>query len=307
MKNIYLLSLITVWLIGCASTDKEAQSEKMDISQIDIQGHRGARGLLPENSIRGFIRAIDLKVNTLEMDLCITKDRQVIVSHEPFFSSEICLDPNRNMIPEEQALSLNIYQMNYDEVREYDCGSLMHPRFPSQGKVSTVKPLLSEVFAKVEAYTNEKGLPTQHYNIELKSQPEYDNVYHPEPAEFSDLVYQLINETEGIDWNRVTIQSFDFRILQYFRDKYPEVRLSQLIENENSWQQNVEELGFKPEVYSCYYKLLSKDMIAELHEAGIKVIPWTINEVEDMQELIQWGVDGIITDFPDKVEDLVNI
>lgn len=276
----------------------------MDLSSIDIQGHRGARGLLPENSIRGFLHAVDLGVNTLELDLCVTGDGQIVVSHEPFFSSEICLDEHRNMIPEEEAKKLNMYKMTYEEVLQYDCGSLMHPRFPSQGKVKVVKPLLSEVFKRIEQYTQLNNLTPQNYNIELKSLAEYDNLYHPEPAEFSDMVYDLISETAGVEWDRITIQSFDFRILQYFRKQYPDVKLSQLIENDHSWQENVEELGFKPEVYSCYYKSLTKEIVAELHEADIEVIPWTINEVEEMRELIKWGVDGIITDYPDRVKEL---
>ena len=276
----------------------------MDLSSIDIQGHRGARGLLPENSIRGFLHAVDLGVNTLELDLCVTGDSQIVVSHEPFFSSEICLDENRNMIPEDKAKQLNIYKMSYEEVLQYDCGSLMHPRFPSQGKVKVVKPLLKDVFQRIEQYTRLNNLVSQNYNIELKSQAEYDNLYHPDPAKFSDLVYNLINETPDLDWDRITIQSFDFRILQYFRKQYPKVRLSQLIENELTWQENVEELGFTPEVYSCYYKSLTKEVVDELHKAGIKVIPWTINEVEEMRELVEWGVDGIITDYPDRIKEL---
>lgn len=302
MKNIWSSCFLIIFLIGCQSTSNKQSN--MDLSSIDIQGHRGARGLLPENSIRGFLHAVDLGVNTLELDLCITGDSQIVVSHEPFFSSEICLDENRNMISEEKATELNIYKMTYKEVLQYDCGSLMHQRFPSQGKVKVVKPLLVDVFQRIEQYTQLNNLTAQNYNIEIKSQEKYDNLYHPEPAEFSNKVYKLINEIPAVEWNRITIQSFDFRILRYFRKQYPDVRLSQLIENELTWQENVEELGFTPEVYSCYYKSLTKDIVQELQEAGIKVIPWTINEVEEMRELIEWGVDGIITDYPDRIKEL---
>ncbi|MEM9329255.1 MAG: glycerophosphodiester phosphodiesterase family protein, partial [Bacteroidota bacterium] len=254
----YALQLVfcVLLLTQCGTQEK---GERI-VSDLDIQGHRGARGILPENSIRGFLRAVDLGVTTLELDLCITSDRQVIVSHEPYMSHEICLDPNRSMISEDTAKSLNIYHMTYEEVQQYDCGSLMHGRFPSQGKVKAIKPLLGQVFSRVEEYLSGQGLRTVNYNIELKSNPEYDNLYHPEPKEFSDLVFKEIDSK--VDWSRVTIQSFDPRILQYFRQEYPEVTLSLLIENENSWQQNVEDLGFKPDVYSCYYKLLTADIIS---------------------------------------------
>lgn len=299
MLKYLLVPMILFVGYSCQSPQKEQATIKR---AIDIQGHRGARGLLPENSIRGFVKAIDLGVNTLELDLCITKDKLVVVSHEPFISSEICLDSDRNMISEEQSKQLNIYQMDYVEVRSYDCGSLMHPRFRSQGKVKAVKPLLSEVFRRIEDYYVKNNITPLAYNIEIKSMQETDEVYHPAPEEFSDLVFDQI---EGvIDWSRVTIQSFDFRVLQYFSEKHPEVQLAQLIENDKPWQENVDELGFKPEIYSCYYKLLTKEIIEELHSENIRVIPWTINEIPEMEELISWGVDGIITDYPDRAKEL---
>ncbi len=299
--------VLCVWtIIGCqtkpGSDQEQAVSSSAIKRDIDIQGHRGARGILPENSLRGFVKALDLGVNTLEMDLCITRDKQVIVSHEPYISSEICLDPDRNMLTAEKGRQLNIYEMDYSEIQEYDCGSLMHPRFPSQGKVKTLKPLLSQVFRRVENHVQSSGYPPVRYNIELKSSEEYDDVYHPAPAEFCQLVFDQIDGK--IDWSRVTIQSFDFRILQYFRENYPQVQLSQLIENRTSWEQNIADLGFKPDIYSCDYNLLSAEIVKGLQAEGIKVIPWTVNEVEDMKRLIEWGVDGIITDYPDRTQQL---
>ena len=178
----------------------------------------------------------------------------------------------------------------------------MHQRFPSQGKVKVVKPRLSDVFGRIESYCEANGLNAVNYNIELKSNLRYDNVYHPEPKQFSDLVFREIDGK--VDWSRVTIQSFDFRILQYFKETYPTIRLSQLIENEKSWQENVESLGFKPDIYSCYYELLTQEIINELHTENILVIPWTINEIPEMEKLIDWGVDGIITDYPDRIKEL---
>ena len=308
MAYRFVLMLITGIIISCQSssnnTSQDRQSpETVSNNSIDIQGHRGARGILPENSIRGFIKALDLGVNTLEMDLCVTKDGLVIVSHEPFMSSEICLDSERNMISEEEAQDLNIYEMTYEEVRAFDCGSLMHVRFPSQGKVKIVKPLLSDVFGRTEPYIKLNNLGNIRYNIELKSSEETDDIYHPNPEAFSKLVFEQIDGQ--VDWSRVTIQSFDFRILRYFKQNYPEVELSQLIENEESWEDNVEKLGFTPDVYSCYYQLLTPQVISDMHKEGIKVIPWTINDLAEMQKMIEWGVDGIITDYPDIAQQLV--
>jgi glycerophosphoryl diester phosphodiesterase len=284
-KNIWLLALT----IAC-SADK-------NVTQMDIQGHRGARGLMPENSIEGFIKAIDLGVTTLELDLIVSKDNQLIVSHEHFLSPEFCNDLNGNRIEEDTIF--NLYELTAEEIKQYDCGSLPHNRFPDQEKLRTYKPTLNEVFDKVESYLSENSLPLVNYNIELKTSPETDSVFHPSPEVFSDLVYQLITERKL--WDRVNIQSFDFRTLKYFHENCPNVKLAVLIEHEASWNKNLEELGFTPEIYSCYFQLLSREQIKQIQDSGMKVIPWTVNEVADIEKMIEWGVDGIISDYPDRV------
>jgi glycerophosphoryl diester phosphodiesterase len=289
--NRYLLiSLIAI--VSCQS--------KRTFQDIDLQGHRGARGLWPENTIPGFLNAIDLGVNTLEMDLAVTAEGQLVVSHEPYLSSEICLDQNGKDILEAQQLSFNIFKMTYDQLVEYDCGSRIHPRFPDQEKMAVFKPRLVDVINHVETYLKEKSLPTVNYNIEIKSSIASDNLYHPTPAIFSDLVYQLVNLK--LDWSRVTIQSFDFRVLQYFHTTYPDVTLALLIESELPWKANIDSLGFTPQIYSCDYNLLTKETVSELQTANMKVIPWTVNERADMDRLLEWGVDGIITDYPDRTK-----
>ena len=300
-----LLVVLIGLSVSCQLPSKKDQENSSGDSvnkKVDIQGHRGARGILPENSIRGFIKALDLGVNTLEMNLCITKDGLVIVSHEPFISSEICLGPERNMIGEEEAKELNIYEMAYEEVKQFDCGSLMHVRFPSQGKVKIVKPLLKNVFARTEQYVKLNNLESIRYNIELKSSEKSDDIYHPTPEKFSKMVFAEIDGK--VDWSRITIQSFDFRILRYFKENYPDIELSQLIENEDSWEVNMKDLGFKPDVYSCYYELLTPEIITDIQKEGIKVIPWVINDLAEMEKLVDWGVDGIITDYPDVAQQL---
>jgi glycerophosphoryl diester phosphodiesterase len=272
-------------------------------SSLDIQGHRGARGLIPENTIPGFIKAIDLGVNTLEMDLSVTSDSVLILSHDPYFSSEFCLDTTGTRIEEENRT--NIYQLTYEEITKYDCGSILHQRFPQQLKISVSKPRLSDVIDTVESYLKEKNLPLVNFNIELKTTLETDNVFHPTPEIFSDLVFEELTK-KGI-LGRTIIQSFDFRTLQYFKRNYPEVELALLIENNLAWEENIDSLGFIPEVYSCEYELLSPLVIQELKKLGIAVIPWTVNDANSMQELIDWGVDGIITDYPDKAIELINL
>ncbi|MEQ9468675.1 MAG: glycerophosphodiester phosphodiesterase [Ekhidna sp.] len=280
----YLLILLT--LIAACSQSKEKPMT------IDIQGHRGARGLAPENSIPAFLMAAEMGVNTLELDLVVSKDHQLVVSHEPFFSPDFCLRPDGNRIPADSII--NIYQMEYAEIKKFDCGSIGNPRFPDQEKMSVYKPLLSEVLDQVK----EAGFDSIRYNIELKTQLETDSIFHPTPDIFSELVVSLLKEKNLLD--RVTIQSFDFRTLRYIRANYPEIQLAALIENELSWKDNIGQLSFTPEIYSSYYQLLSQDIVKEIQTAGMRVVPWTVNDSAEMKKLIAWGVDGIITDYPDR-------
>lgn len=268
------------------------------IPKFDIQGHRGARGLKPENTIPGFLQAISLGVTTLELDVAITKDKQVIVSHEPWMSSDICLDSAGNAYTEKDEKKFNIYQMTYDQVLGFDCGSKENVRFPQQEKMKTSKPLLRDVIVEVERQIKSQSSYEVDYNIEIKTNREWDMKYHPGVEEFSDLVYNLVDEYLPLE--RVVIQSFDFRVLKYWHKKYPEIRLYALVENKKSIDANLTALGFKPAAYSPNFELLNKEQVIYLHKQKIRVIPWTVNEVRDILSLKGMGVDGIITDYPDR-------
>lgn len=268
---------------------------------LDIQGHRGARGLYPENTIQGMLVALGHGVSTLEMDVVITADHQVLVSHEPFFSPEICAQPNGSQIPESHAHSLNIYKMNYDEVAKFDCGLQNHPRFKEQEKALATKPLLHDLIATVETHILQNSLMPVNYNIEIKSTPKGDAIFHPVYNEFSDLVYQEIKDLPS---ERIIIQSFDIRVLRYWKKRYPQYKLALLTEFGHNATAHITLLGFQPDIYSPYFKLLSKRRVKKLQNKGIKVIPWTVNEISDMQKLIQWGVDGLITDYPNRAQSL---
>ncbi|MDH5598299.1 MAG: glycerophosphodiester phosphodiesterase family protein [Cyclobacteriaceae bacterium] len=266
-------------------------------AQIDIQGHRGARGLLPENSIAAFKKAVDLGVNTLEMDVVITGDKKVLVSHEPWLSAKICTDENGNPILEEKERAYNLYKLPYKTIARCDCGSKGNPNFPTQEKTPAFKPLLKDVIAEIEDYIVQKNYKPIRYNIEIKSLPQGDNLYHPEPETY---VKMVVKQVKKLPAERVTLQSFDFRILQELNKNYPEYKLSALVENEQSAEENLKSLGFIPEVYSPYYKLLTQEVIQELHDLNIKVIPWTVNTEEEMIQMIEMGVDGLISDYPDR-------
>lgn len=268
------------------------------IPKFDVQGHRGARGLRPENTIPAFLTALDSGVTTLELDVVITKDKQVVVSHEPWMSSSICLDPTGNAIPEKSQKKFNIYQMTYAEVKAFDCGSKGNEKFPEQQKIKTVKPLLSDVIIAVDVHTKNFTQYEVDYNIEIKSSQEGDAKFHPSVQEYSDIVYKLLDQYLPLE--RIVIQSFDFRVLKYWRDRYPEIRLAALVENLKSVETNLNDLGFSPSIYSPHYKLLTKEKVDYLHHRKIRVIPWTVNEVSEMLSMKGMGTDGFITDYPDR-------
>ena len=270
------------------------------IPKFDVQGHRGARGLLPENTIPGFLVAIDSGVTTIELDVVITKDKQVILSHEPWMSSSICLDPSGNAFQEKDEKKYNIYQMTYAEVSQFDCGSMGSGNFPQQQKMAVSKPLLSDVIVAVENHIKSYASYEVDYNIEIKSTPSGDKKNHPTVEEYSDLVYTLVDQYLPLE--RVVIQSFDFRVLKYWHKKYPQIRLAALVENVRSIDSNLNSLGFKPSVYSPHFKLLTKEKVRYIQSQKIRVIPWTVNEVSDMLSLKGMGVDGFITDYPDRAK-----
>jgi glycerophosphoryl diester phosphodiesterase len=267
---------------------------------VDIQGHRGFRGLHPENSLPAFDKALELGVQTLEFDVVISKDQKVVVSHEPFMNHEIALDLFGNVITPRNELSFNMYTMPYDSIKLYDCGSKKHPRFPFQKNEKVHKPLLIEVIDLAEKKSNN----TIFYNIEIKSKPEYDAVYAPDVNQYVKLVIEVL-ETKGI-LDRAILQSFDLRALEYIKIQNPNIQTALLVD-ENEWiATKLEKLSFMPDIISPYFKLLDQQTVSKYQVEGIKVIPWTVNDVEDINNMLELKVDGIISDFPDRVIGLSN-
>ncbi|KLT65176.1 glycerophosphodiester phosphodiesterase family protein [Pedobacter sp. BMA] len=264
--------------------------------KFDIQGKAGARGIMPENTIEGMLKALDLGVTTLEMDAVISKDKMVVLSQEPYFNNEISLQPNGKPITLKDQKSFNIYKMNYEEIKKFDVGSKVHSRFPGQMKFKAYKPLLSETIDAVEAYVKEHKLKKPVYSIETKTIKNGDHEFQPEPAEFVDLVMDIVNEKKLA--KRVIIESFDMRTLQYLHEKYPKVQTSLLIDEKEPFEDYIEKLGFKPTIYSPYSVLVGKGLVGRCHDMGIKIIPWTVNTVKEVKYFMNLGVDGIITDYP---------
>jgi glycerophosphoryl diester phosphodiesterase len=301
MAHFTLMSfLVFVLLIGaCQSPAGERKAPPL--SDFDWQGHRGARGLLPENSVPSFHKALEYPVRTLELDLAISKDSQIVLSHEPWMSHHICALPDGQAVSSEMEKTYNLFEMTLSEIQRFDCGARGNRQFPEQEAMPVYKPTLREVVEAVDAYCREKARDLPNFNIEIKSNPEWDERFTPSVETFARLVVDEIRAL-GIQ-DRGIVQSFDPRALRAVKALAPGLPTALLVGNYNGVAANLEALGYRPEVYSPYYKLVSANVVRTVHEQGMKIIPWTVNEVTEMRALIQMGVDGIITDYPDRISE----
>ncbi|MBC5775538.1 glycerophosphodiester phosphodiesterase [Pontibacter sp. KCTC 32443] len=289
-------------LAGCKSTETISQQQNPELPAFDTEGHRGARGLMPENSIPAMMKALELGVTTLEMDTHITKDGKVVVTHDPHINPLYARTPDGKDITKEENKKYAIYQMDYDQVHQFEMGTKFYDAYPQQQKLKTYIPLLSELIDSVQTHIKKNNLPQVFYNIETKSVPDGDNAIHPEPAVFVKKLVEVLEEKKLTQW--AIIQSFDPRTLQVLHQQYPHIRASLLVSNKDSFEENIERLGFTPVVYSPNYKLVTPELIAKAHAKNIKVIPWTVNTAEDIARLKAMGVDGIISDYPNLFKEM---
>lgn len=267
-------------------------------ANFSIEGHRGARGYVPENTIPSFIKGLELGADTVELDVVISKDNKVVVSHDPYFSSVISSDKNGQPITADKQKDYILYKMNYDEIKMFDVGSRGNKDFPEQIKMKVYKPLLSDVFAEVGKYAKKNKIKNLRYNIEIKSAPEGDGTNHPAPAEFAKLVYDVILKNKM--QNNVIVQSFDVRPLQELRKMPVKLPLALLVGNKDGVEKNFEKLGFSPDTYSPNFGLVDEATVNYVHAKGVKIVPWTVNEMADLEKMKTFKLDGIITDYPDR-------
>ncbi|WP_346237573.1 glycerophosphodiester phosphodiesterase family protein [Niabella insulamsoli] len=279
---------------GCKAVHKASNANLV----FDMQAHRGGRGLMPENTVAAMFDAIDRGVTTLEMDLQLTKDSQVIVSHDPTFNSYFATAPNGDTLTPSQAKKIILHQLSYDSIIKYDVGLKRNPQFPRQHKMAAAKPLLSALLDSTEKYARSKGVKIR-YNIEIKSNPGADGRFYPSLENFVYLAMSVI-QSKNIA-QRMTIQSFDGRALKLLHQKYPDYTLSFLIDakEKRSVGELITSLGFQPEILSPNSQIVTKTLIKDCHKRDMKIIPWTVNDLGEMKRLKQMGVDGIITDYPD--------
>jgi glycerophosphoryl diester phosphodiesterase len=265
---------------------------------FEIQAHRGARASFPENSLQAFCHAADLGVRVLELDLVVSKDHQIVVSHDPWLSAPLCADPNGHPLSSDDRLRYILYDMWYDDIASFDCG-LPNPFFSGQAHISAFKPLLSTVFSEVDAYMVSVGMKGKMiYNIEIKSWPDKDGLFHPPPDRYAALVVGLV-EAAGLSL-RVRLQSFDFRVIREAWKLSPQLCYGLLIDETKNTTRLLQELGFVPRYINPHFSLVDREMTDALREQSIGMIPWTVNRTEDMLAMKQIGVEGIITDYPER-------
>ena len=288
---------------------------------FDLQGHRGARGLMPENTLPGFAAALGIGVTTLELDLAVSGDGEVVVSHNPRLEPALARDASGEWL---QQSSSAINSMSLATVKSYDVGRLnpSHKyarRYPEQQAIDgTSAPTLGEVFDLV----NKSGNQSVRFNIEVKVDPEHPSVTLS-PKAFVAAVIEVVRgyRMEG----RVMLQSFDWRVLHEVQQLAPEITTSYLTADQ-SWLSNLQSGkpgpslwlngldiddfdGSAPraikavggDMWSSYHQEVDADAIKLAHELGLRVNVWTVNETDRMRELIAMGVDGIITDYPDRL------
>lgn len=300
MKNLLLL-FIAILLIAC-TTKKQDDLQPAEFPEFSAESHRGGRGAMPENTIPAMLYSLSLDyLTTLELDVYVTADKQLILSHDAYLNPSFVLNPDGTEIDKADNKKYPLHQMNYDEIKEFDVGSKVHEGFPEQKKMKVSIPLLGDVIDSVQHYIKTHKRAQVFYNIETKSSEDKDNVLNAAPEEFVKLLMDVV-EKKGIT-PYVIVQSFDVRTLQILNEKYPYVRTSYLVgparQKEFTIEEELEVLGFDPDIYSPHFKYITKEQIEKCHERGIKVVVYTPNTKEEIDELKAMGVDGIITDYPE--------
>lgn len=296
-----VIGAVFISLAACSSTKQNTTT--VNRKQLDKQGHRGCRGLMPENTIPAMLKALELNVTTLEMDLAISKDKKVVVSHDPNFNENITTTPEGKTLSKAEAAKLLLYAMPYEDIKKYDVGLKPYPLYPKQQKMAVHKPLLSDLIDETQRLAKQRRRPV-FYNIEIKSNPAGDGKKHPPVEEFVDLAMAVI-ESKQLQ-SRTTIQSFDPRALQVMHAKYASINTALLIEDDDkrSLNEQIQQLGFTPSVYSPHFSLVNEQVVKQCKEKNMKLIPWTVNNLDEMKRLVALGVDGIISDYPDLFEKL---
>lgn len=267
---------------------------------VDVQCHRGGMGLMPENTIEAMKNALDMGVNTLELDLQLSKDGVVVVSHDAYFHYRYATRPDGTPVQKGEPQEF-LYKYTYDEIAKYDVGSKANPEWPERKCFATKKPTLEELLDFVEGYTKKMGYSPVRYNIEIKSrEADGEGINWPIYHDLVDACAKVLLSRHLDD--RLVVQCFDVRALNFMHEKYPELKLSYLTDQKmTDFDAAMAKLKFVPEWLSPHYTVVDEALVQKCREKGMKIVPWTVDQPEDLQRMIDLGVDAIITNYPDRL------
>lgn len=263
--------------------------------EIFLQGHRGFRGRYPENSVEAARAAVQLGVDAIEIDVVVSADGKIIVSHEPYMCHTLCTKPDGSSISEAESKELNLFKMSAAEIAKYSYGTLPYNKFPEQQKMACRKLELTS-FCKQLLESDEMYLPQ--LTIELKSTAKTDNIFHPAPKQYVDAVLKCIDQIDE-RWP-IAIQSFDLRLLKELDQRGVELPLIALNDNsELDIDAICEQLNFVPDGYGPHFDMVNAELVNDCAELGVDLSVWTVNDLKEAERLFGLGVRNFITDFPD--------
>lgn len=267
---------------------------------VDVQAHRGGAGLAPENTKTSMKNAMDLGCNTLELDLQISADSLVVVSHDNYFHPRLAIRPDGSPVLKGEEKEY-LFSMPYDSIAKYEVGLRSNDVWPEKLLVHETKPLLKDLIEFCESYAVTHRLSLPRYNIEIKSREgKGEGKDWPEYHEFVDLCMQELLSLKLGD--RLVVQCFDVRALNYMNKAYPGVILSYLTDSDQpDFDEFMSLLDFTPDWLSPEKSVVSREMVDRCHKDGMKIVPWTEDSIEGMRRLMDLGCDAIITNYPDRL------
>lgn len=296
--GVSVMAIMSAFLLSCldqgkapANKDQIMGKKQTEVQrEVEVQGHRGARWNLPESTIEGFLFALESGADTLELDLNVTADDVLVIHHDQLTNPELCRYRDSKKTLEKKP----IRSMMWAELKDLDCGSLAHPRFPHQTLLEEARVLrLEDLFESLEN-SNHPRAKTIHFNIEAKSNAE-EPEHQPTPAHFAELILSVLKKYKVAE--RSCIQSFDHRVILEVKKISPFIKTAALFgEAPDNWLDEMKK--WRADILSPRFTLVSKELVKKLHDENLILIPWTVNEEKDWDALIEMGVDGIITDRP---------
>ena len=270
---------------------------------IQVHGHRGCTGPHPENTVPAFLSATATGCQWLELDVVITGDEHVLVSHEAWMDHHICRDPQGQAFTEEEGRAINIFKLPLAEVQCFGCVPDRAKTAVPKTAVDWHKPTLVEVVRAVDHFARSAGTVAPGFNIEVKSIPALYGTFQPAPNVFAELVISDVRALRLAE--RCIIQSFDIAILEDVHALAPHIPLALLVDNTEGVAENLGRLSFAPTYYSVSLSIANARMAADLRNRGIGLLVWTVNTEAEMERMLQLGVDGIITDHPSTAMKLI--